>query len=156
LVGNSCLGKKKNVAYTLAVVDIGNPGNSCWLERMMSDTQDMMKVIQEMEQMAMLKAKSRANTEKWNRDVTVFSFAILVIIVILLFQGIGLGIVAPVAVIGLGAIWLMGWKQGRRIVMRFYSEELSKLEQESEKVTKETEEEAIEEKVRKAMRDMWR
>jgi len=111
---------------------------------------------QEMKQTAMQRARSKANTERWNRDITVFSFAVLVIVIILLYQGIVIEIVAPVAVLGLAAIWLVGWRQGRQLYVQFFSEELSRLELEIEKIIEETEEEPIEEKIRKAMRDMWR
>ena len=122
----------------------------------MQDTHETKQPDQEMKQLAMRKARSRANTERWDRNVTVFSFAILIIVIILLFQEVGMGIVTPVAVIGLATVWLAGWRQGRQLFVHFYSEELSKLEQASEEKVEEAEEETIEEKIRKAMRDMWR
>jgi len=122
----------------------------------MEDTHETKQPSEEMKQMAVQNARSRANTQRWDRNVTVFSFAILTIVIILLFQGVGMEIVAPVAVIGLGTVWLAGWRQGRQLFANFYSEELSKLEQASEEKVEEAEEETIEEKIRKAMRDMWR
>ena len=122
----------------------------------MQDTHETKQPDQEMKQLAMRNARNRANTERWDRNVTVFSFAILIIVIILLFQGVGMEIVAPVAVIGLATVWLAGWRQGRQLFANFYSEELLKLEQASEEKVKEAEEETIEEKIRKAMRDMWR
>ena len=122
----------------------------------MQDAEAAKLFSQELKQTAMQRARNRANAERWSRDITVFSFAVLVIVIILLYQGVVIEIVAPIAVLGLAAIWLVGWRQGRQLYMQFFSEELSRLEQEVEKIIKETEEEPIEEKVRKAMRDMWR
>jgi len=124
------------------------------MRRMMQSDHAAKQINEEKKQMAMRTARSRANKEKWNRNSTVFSFAILAIVIILNNQGVGWEIVAPVAMIGLTLVWLMGWLQGRQVYSDFYSEELSKLEQ--EETTKEMEEEPIEEKVRRAIRDMWR
>jgi hypothetical protein len=88
-------------------------------------------------------------------------FAVLIIIIILLFQGIGIEIVAPVAIFGLAMVWLVGWRRGRQLYQRFYTEELKKLENELikkavKKTVGETIEETIEEKVQKALRERWR
>lgn len=107
----------------------------------------------EMEQVAMQKAQDRANMERWNRDVSVFTFAILIIVVILLYNDVAVEIVALVAVFGLFAVWLMGWLQGKKLYLQIYREELSNLVQEAKRSEGE---EAIEEKIREAMREMWR
>jgi hypothetical protein len=112
--------------------------------------------VSEMERTAAQRAKDRANAARWNLDIAVFSFAVLVIIIILSFQGIGIEIVAPIALFGLCMVWLVGWRQGRRLYPRFYDEELVKIKQESKKTVKETVEETIEEQVRKALRERWR
>jgi hypothetical protein len=113
-------------------------------------------VTREMEQAAVKQAKSRTATERWNRDVTVFAFSILIIVVILLESGVGMEIVVPVAVLGLLSIWLMGWLQAKRLYLQIYREELDKLEQTARTIAQDKEEESIEEKLRQAMRDMWR
>ena len=99
-------------------------------------------------QMAAQKAGERARTARWDLDVAVFLFAILIIIVILLFQEVTLEIVAPIAVFGLAMVWLVGWRRGRQLYQRFYNEELSKLRPSPEK----TEEETIEERIQRALR----
>lgn len=109
----------------------------------------------------MQKARNKTKVEMWNRDVTVFAFAILIIVVILLFNEVRTEIMAAAALFGLLGLWLMGRLQGRQSYQQVYREELSKLEQEAKeavnKVMKQTsEEDAIEEKIRMAMRDMWR
>jgi len=109
-----------------------------------------------MEQTAAQRAKDRANAARWNLDIAVFSFALLIIVIILLFQGIGIEIVAPVAVFGLAMVWLAGWWQGRQLYQRFYDEELSKLVRELRRTVKGAVEETIEEKVQKALRERWR
>ena len=112
---------------------------------------------QETGKTAAQRARERARVARWDLNVAVFLFAILVIVLILLFQGIGLEVVAPVAVFGLAMVWLVGWRRGRQLYQRFYDEELLKLEQELKKVVKgtveKTVEETIEEKVQKALRE---
>ena len=70
----------------------------------------------------------------------------------LLFQGVAVEIVVPVAVIGLGMVWLCGWRQGRQLFERFCEEELAKLEYERTLKVEET----IEETVRKTIRERLR
>lgn len=106
---------------------------------------------QEIEQTAMQMAKDRASAARWNLDIAVFLFAVVIIIIILSFQGIGLEIVAPIAVFGLAMVWLYGWRQGTQLYERFYNEELAKLKYEQLKTTKET----IEDIVQKAIRERW-
>jgi len=60
-------------------------------------------------------------------------FAILITIVILISQGIGIDVVAPLAILGLATVWLMGWGRGSQLYQRFYAEELSSLQQKPSK-----------------------
>lgn len=106
------------------------------------------QVSQEMEEQAALSARARASMARWDLNVAVFLFAVLIIVIILLFQGVGIEIVAPVAVVGLALVWLMGWRRGRQLYQLFYNEELAKLKQAPEKTVEET----IEEKVQRALR----
>jgi len=104
---------------------------------------------EEIEQTAAQRARDRANAARWNLDIAVFLFAVVIIVIILSFQGIGLEIVAPVAVFGLAMVWLCGQRQGKQLYERFYNEELLKLEYEQMK----TPEGTVEEIVQKAMRE---
>ncbi len=122
----------------------------------MSEAEATKKDISEMERTAAQRAKDRANAARWNLDIAVFLFAVLIIILILLFQGIGIEIVSPVAMLGLAMVWLVGWKQGRQLYQRFYEEELVKLEWELKGTDRGMLEETIEEKVQKALRERWR
>jgi hypothetical protein len=108
------------------------------------------------EKLAARRARARAGIARWDLDVAVFLFAVLIIIIILLFQGVGVEIVAPVALLGLALVWLVGWRRGRQLYELFYNEELSKLEKESKKTAEGTVEETIEEKIQKALRDRRR
>ena len=115
----------------------------------------------EVERLAARKARERARIARWDLDVAVFLFVVLIIVIILLFQGLGIEVVAPVAILGLVLVWLVGWRRGKQLYETFYEEELAKLEQaEDKKVEKkvvgETLEETIEEKVQKALRERWR
>ncbi|MFC2017570.1 hypothetical protein ACFLUD_04075 [Chloroflexota bacterium] len=111
--------------------------------------------ILEVERTAAQWAKDRANAARWNLDIAVFLFAVLIIVIILLSQGIGIEIVAPVAIFGLAMVWLVGWMQGRRLYQRFYDEEMVRLEQALKGIEKETLEETVEDIVQKALRERW-
>ncbi len=106
----------------------------------------------ERERLAIQRAKDRARTARWDLNIAIFLFVVLIIVIILLFQGFALEIVAPVAIIGLGMVWLTGWRQGRQLFERFCEEELAKLEYERTLKVEET----IEEAVRKAIRERLR
>ena len=116
--------------------------------------------IAEIEKLAAKRASTRSRNARWDLDVAVFLFAILIIVIILLFQEVGIEVVAPVAIFGLGMVWLVGWRRGKQLYESFYDEEIARLERELEKKSKPTEvvaiEETIEEKVQKALRDRWR
>ena len=85
------------------------------------------------ERLAVQRARDRANVAKWGLNLAIFSYAILITIIILVSQGIGLNIVATLAVSGLVALWIIGWRQGSQLFQRFYTEELSGLQQEPSK-----------------------
>ncbi len=82
------------------------------------------------ELVAMQIARSKTNVAKWGLNSVVFLFALLIIIIILVSQGIGTNIVAPLAILGLGVVWLTGWRRGRVLYQNFYTQELSNLQQE--------------------------
>jgi FlaA1/EpsC-like NDP-sugar epimerase len=113
------------------------------------------QISPEMERTASLKARDRSKAARWDLNVAIFLFAILIVIILLSFQGIGVEIVAPIAVFGLAMVWLVGWRNGRQTYNRFYEEEL---EQEVRKTItiKGTVEETIEQQVQKALRERWR
>ncbi len=106
----------------------------------------------ESEQRAIQRAGDRARTARWDLNIAIFLFAVLIIILILLFQGVTLEIVAPIAVVGLGLVWLVGWRQGKQLYERFLEEELAKLEFERSRRLEET----VEEAVQRALRERWR
>ena len=87
----------------------------------------------ETELAAMQRARDRTNVSRWDLNVVIFLFAILIIIIILTSQGIGIDVVAPLAILGLTVVWFMGWRRGRQLYQRFYAEELSNLAQKPRK-----------------------
>ncbi len=107
-------------------------------------------------QLAAARAREKARIARWDLDIAVFLFATLITIVILLYQGIGIEIVAPIAIFALSMVWLVGWRRGRQLYPPFYNEELSKLEQEPKRAAGPTIEETIEERVQKALRERWK
>ena len=81
----------------------------------------------EVEVAAMQRARERASVTRWQLNVAVVLLAILIVIMVLLSQGMGINVVGPVAILGLVAVWVMGWRRERRLYQRFYTEELSNL-----------------------------
>ena len=80
-------------------------------------------------------ARYKANIAKWGVNVVIFLFAILITIIILISQGIGISVVAPLAIFGLATVWLMGWRRWKQLYQHFYTEELLRIQK---KPTKET------------------
>jgi len=123
------------------------------LEIDMDEAEAVKQITPEIEQTAALKAKDRARAARWDLDIAVFLFGVLAIIIILLFQGIGVEIVAPIAVFGLAMVWFVGWRRGRQLYQRFYQEELSHLQHEVSTGVRQAIEETLEEMVQRALRD---
>ncbi len=96
-------------------------------------------------ELATASAKERAQIAKWDVNIAVFLFAVLIIIVILLFEGFGVEFVGPIAAVGLGLVWLAGWRRGRQLYSHFLNEELLRLQRQ--------EEQAILQEVLKAQRE---
>ncbi|MFC1992312.1 hypothetical protein ACFLV3_00690 [Chloroflexota bacterium] len=116
---------------------------------MAEDTEGHEELTRKNELVAARRAQDKARTARWDLDIAVFLFAVLIIVIILLFQGIGIEVVAPVAIFGLSMVWFVGWRRGKQIYQRLYEEELLKLKSASEKTMEET----IEEKVQRALRE---
>ncbi len=122
----------------------------------MDEAEVTKQVSPELEQIAATRARDRAQTARWNLDITVFLFGILAIMMILLFEGIGIGIVAPIAVFSLAMTWLVGWRRGRQLYQLFYREEFSKLENELKTEVRRVVGETLEEVIQKALRERWK
>ncbi len=114
----------------------------------------------QMERKAAERARDRASNAKWSLEIAVFLFAVLITVIILAtYTRVGLEIVAPIAILGLAIVWIVGWRRGKQLYQRFYDEEITKMEGEFKKAleeaVKETVEETIEDKVQKALRQRW-
>ncbi|MFC1992587.1 response regulator transcription factor [Chloroflexota bacterium] len=81
------------------------------------------------ERVARQRAIDKANVAKWSLNVALILFGILITIIILISQGIGINVVAPLAILGLATVWLMGSKRWNYLYQRFYTEELSDMRQ---------------------------
>ena len=128
-------------------------------ERMVNGSEVSKQAISDIELMAARSARERARVARWDLDVAIFLFAILIIIMLLLFQGIGLEIVAPVAIFGLTMVWLVGWRRGRQLYQQFYQRELLNLKKRSKDNVEDVEEkieERIDELVQEALRERRR
>ena len=92
---------------------------------MMEEAEVTKRISPEMESRAARRARDRAKTAGWDLDVALLLFAVLIIVIILSFQGIGIEIVASVAIFGLALTWFVGWRKIRQLYQRFYDEEIS-------------------------------
>ncbi len=130
----------------------------------MDQTEVPDEMNEEIKRLAARRAAERARVARWDLNVAVFLFAVLIIVIILLSQGIGVEVVAPVAIFGLSMVWLVGWRQGRKLYADFYQEELEiqvralmkEKKRGGKKPIDQTIEETVEEKVQKALRERWR
>jgi len=118
------------------------------------------EISPEMQQAAKLRATDRARNARWDLNIAVFLFAILILVIILAtYTKAGLEVVGPIAAVGLILVWIAGWRRGKQLYVRFYKEEVTRLEQEQQKTikaaVKETMEETIEERVQNALRQRW-
>ena len=112
---------------------------------------------EEIKKLATTRAGERARNARWDLNIAIFLFAVLILVIILVtYTKMGIEVVAPIALFGLAMVWVVGWRRGRQLYQDFYDEELSKLEQELKKTVKGVEEETIEEKVQKALRERWK
>ena len=109
------------------------------------------KVILRIIRIAEQKARDRANAARWDLDIAVFAFSVLIIIMILISQEVRVEITGIAAVAGLAMVWLAGWDRGRKLYDRFYDEEIRQLRQELKTTVREATEDAVDEKVRKAL-----
>lgn len=72
------------------------------------------------------KAKDKANAAKWNLESAIFLFAVLFLVIILTtYTKAGITLVTLTAILGLTAVWVVGWRRSRQLYRRFYHEELT-------------------------------
>jgi len=96
----------------------------------MSKVEEAPKIaLKKTEQLASERASEKVRTARWDLGVAIVAYAILGTIILLRFEGMAIEVVAPVAVFGLGLVWLMGWRRGKQLFKRFYSEELRRLQE---------------------------
>lgn len=128
---------------------------------MADEAEVIIGISPEMEQSATEKARERARSGRWDLNIAIFLFAVLIAIIILAtYTKAGIEIVAPVAILGLAIVWLVGWRREKKLFQRFYEEEVTRAEQELKKtvtgVVKGTIEEAIDAKIQRALRERRR
>lgn len=100
----------------------------------------------EIRSIAKQRAADRTRIAKWDLNVAIYLFSILIIIIIMASVNARLEIMAPVAILGLGSVWLYGVIRGRKLQKRFLEEELFKIKTELSVVKEET----VEDQVQKA------
>lgn len=83
----------------------------------------------EIEQLSAERARERANASRWAPSLVVASYAVLIVVMLLGFKDVSIEIVAPVAILGLAAIWFMVRIRGKQLYKRFYVEELRQLQE---------------------------
>lgn len=75
---------------------------------------------------AVRRAWDRANSRRWTLETALFLFAVLIVIILLGFQGVDSVFLAPIALIGLCLVWMLGRYQAKKAYTTFISEELIK------------------------------
>ncbi|MFC1984486.1 response regulator transcription factor [Chloroflexota bacterium] len=95
----------------------------------MNESEDKKQIDARIELLAIQVARSQANATKWNLNTVILLFAVLITIIILVTQGIGNGVIVPLAVLGLIAVWVIGQRRGRQLYQSSYAETLSGLQQ---------------------------
>ncbi len=110
----------------------------------MEQTEVPDEMNEEIKRLVKRHATEKARVARWDLNVAVFLFAVLIIVIILLFQGIGVEVVAPVAIFGLSMVWLVGWRRGRQLYQDYYQEEMEARLLELERKKKPEGKEAIE------------
>ncbi len=70
----------------------------------MNEARDTKQLSPIIERVAKEGARGKANIAKWGVNIAVFLFALLITIIILTSQGVGIYIVAPLAILGLGTV----------------------------------------------------
>ena len=93
----------------------------------MDEAKDTGQPSLETELIAKQVARNKADVAKWSLNSVIFLFALLITIIILTSLGIGPIIVSTVAILGLGAVWFMGWRRGEQLYQLFFNAELSNL-----------------------------
>ena len=125
------------------------------------EAEDVEQIKKEIEKQAAKRAITRAKVNSWDLSIAIFLFLVLIAVIMLLFQGIGIEIVAPIAIFGLACVWLMGWRQRRKLYPSYYEEELINVAWEShmrakkEYTLQKNIEETVEENVQRAIRERW-
>ncbi|MFC1927977.1 response regulator transcription factor [Chloroflexota bacterium] len=75
-------------------------------------------------------ARNKTNVAQWSINIAVFLFGLLIIIIILVSLGVDTIIVAALAILGLVAVWFVGWKRGKQLYQHFFIDEMAHLQQE--------------------------
>lgn len=99
----------------------------------MEEAKDIKQLSPTIKRLASQRARDKANIAKWGLSVVILLFAILIIIIVLTSQGIGINVVAPVAIFGLALVWLMGSRRWSQLYQQFYAEELTSLQPKPDK-----------------------
>jgi len=119
------------------------------------EVEDTEQIKKEIEKQAAKRAITRAKVDSWDLNIAIFLFLVLIAVMILLFQRIGIEIVAPIAIFGLACVWLLGWRQRRKLYESYYEEELINLARESSMTANDevTVQKKVEEYVQRALRE---
>jgi hypothetical protein len=120
------------------------------------EAEDPEQMKREIEKEAARRAITRAKVNSWDLNIALFLFLVLTVVIILLFHGLGIEIVASIAIFGLACVWLVGWRQRRILYRSYYEQELINLMRESsikakDKMTVQQKiEETVEEHIKRA------
>ena len=86
--------------------------------------EDTERVQKEIKIKAAKRANTRAKVNSWDLDTAILLFIIPILVTILIYKGIGIGIVALIAILGFTYVWLVGYRKRKRKIRLYYEEEL--------------------------------
>ena len=86
------------------------------------------------ERVAIGRARARTNVERWSPNVFMLAVSLLIVTNTLIYTKVSMTVVGAVTMLGLIAVWVMAWLQGKRLYRQAYNEELLKLQREAAKL----------------------
>jgi DNA-binding CsgD family transcriptional regulator len=87
------------------------------------------EISQSLKQRLAKRANEKALSARWNVNIVIFANAIFVAVVLMGLQGVAIEILAPIAAVGIGMIWLVSWIRWKKLYRQFYEQELSELDE---------------------------
>lgn len=90
---------------------------------------EAVEISQSVKQQVAKRANDKALSARWNVNIVIFANAIFAAVVLMGLEGVAIEILAPIAAVGIGMIWLVSWIRWKKLYRQFYEQELSELDE---------------------------